>query len=149
MVRCYFPNDSVQLNTALPGFVHLYPSLPLASSASMFLFDIISPFSRHYCPADFHPILHSQGELFHCFFRKMAISSARCLREIQRGELGTFRSPRQFCYVAVDGMDSSGRVDSVDSVLAHFHETASDEEPVLKLSCEQENTIKGNKSSLP
>lgn len=115
----------------------------------MFLFDIISPFSRHYCPADIHPNLHSQGELFHCFFRKMAISSARCLREIQRGELGTFRSPRQFCYVAVDGVDSSGRVDSVDSVLAHFHETASDEEPVLKLSCEHENTIKGNKSSLP
>ena len=24
MVRCYFPNDSVQLNTALPGFIHFY-----------------------------------------------------------------------------------------------------------------------------
>ena len=80
----------------------------------------------------------------------MAISSARCLREIQRG--GTWPPSvhqGQFCYVAVDGVDSSGRVDSVDSVLAHFHETASDEEPVLKLSCEHENTIKGNKSSLP
>ena len=31
---------------------------------------------------------------------------------------------------------------AVLAVLAHFHETASDEEPVLQLSCEHENTKK-------
>ena len=38
---------------------------------------------------------------------------------------------------------------AVLAVLAHFHETASDEEPVLQLSCEHENTKKYIQPPLP